>query len=157
LRRRVLEEGGFFVTDADELVTRPEQLASLFGAWMDAPNSTVLVGRIKGSVVGYLTIVGGQLRRTQHAGQLEILLDVEARGAGIGRHMMDAAVEWAIANSAIDKLVLIVFADNEPAVRLYRGVGFREEGRRMRQYRELDGRYRDDVLMSLWVGADQGS
>ena len=30
--------------------------------------------------------------------------------------------------------------------------GFQEEGRRIREYRLADGSYRDDILMSAWVG-----
>jgi ribosomal protein S18 acetylase RimI-like enzyme len=51
----------------------------------------------------------------------------------------------------LQKLSLAVFADNSPAIGLYRSLGFIEEGRRIGEYREEDGRLRDDLIMARSV------
>jgi ribosomal protein S18 acetylase RimI-like enzyme len=47
------------------------------------------------------------------------------------------------------KLSLSVFAHNEPALGLYRKLGFVEEGRRVKHYRRADGQLWDAVEMGL--------
>lgn len=47
----------------------------------------------------------------------------------------------------LEKIELEVFATNAPAIGLYRGFGFREEGRRTRG-RLVDGAYDDVLLMA---------
>jgi ribosomal protein S18 acetylase RimI-like enzyme len=107
-----------------------------------------LVARLpKGRVAGLVTATVGGLERMQHAAKLEVLVDANCRGQGIGRALMEACCAWADAEPSIEKLSLSVFADNEPAIGLYQSLGFLEEGRRLREYRMSDGSYRDDVLM----------
>lgn len=72
------------------------------------------------------------------------------RGRGVGRALMDRALEWA-SRSPLQKLALSVYAHNAPAIALYRKLGFEEEGRRVAEYLFPDGSYRDDVLMARFV------
>jgi dihydropteroate synthase len=53
----------------------------------------------------------------------------EARGAGIGRALVDAALRWTRGRAALE-LSLQVTEGNEPARALYEGCGFRDTGRR---------------------------
>jgi RimJ/RimL family protein N-acetyltransferase len=60
---------------------------------------------------------------------------------------MQEAIKWARGIGVV-KLELTVFPHNEPAIALYRKLGFREEGLIGRRYL-IDGRYIDAVLMGL--------
>jgi RimJ/RimL family protein N-acetyltransferase len=42
-----------------------------------------------------------------------------------------------------------VFAHNSAAIALYRKYGFREEGRRIKQYRRASGELWDSIVMGL--------
>jgi dihydropteroate synthase len=53
----------------------------------------------------------------------------EARGGGVGRALVDAALRWTRGRAAIE-LSLQVTDGNEPARALYEGCGFRDTGRR---------------------------
>ncbi|HSK05387.1 MAG TPA: dihydropteroate synthase [Kofleriaceae bacterium] len=53
----------------------------------------------------------------------------EARGAGLGRALVDAALRWTRGRAALE-LSLQVTEGNEPARALYEGCGFRDTGRR---------------------------
>jgi N-acetylglutamate synthase len=55
-------------------------------------------------------------------------LDEKLRGQGLGRQLMLYALAWGKANGA-RTAYLQVLSTNEPAVRLYGGVGFREQYR----------------------------
>ena len=64
---------------------------------------------------------------------------VEAwRGRGIGKLLLASAIQWA-ADAGAHKMALEVWPHNEAAIRLYRGAGFVEEGRKVRHYRRRNG------------------
>ncbi len=60
---------------------------------------------------------------------------------------MKEAIKWARGVGVV-KLELTVFPHNEPAIALYRKLGFREEGLIGRRYL-IGGRYIDAILMGL--------
>ena len=62
---------------------------------------------------------------------------------------MEEAINWA-RSSGITKVELHVFPHNEPAIALYRKLGFKDEGHRRRHYR-IGGQYVDAVLMALYL------
>jgi len=70
------------------------------------------------------------------AGEAEILtvgVRAELRGAGVGRRLLEAALESARADGA-ESVFLEVAEDNPNARRLYAGRGFEEVGRRPAYY-----------------------
>jgi hypothetical protein len=71
----------------------------------------------------------------------------EARGKGLGRQLILAAVD-AARERGFERIELDVVASNERARALYAQVGFVEEGVR-RRARKFDGQYDDDVIMAL--------
>jgi ribosomal protein S18 acetylase RimI-like enzyme len=73
----------------------------------------------------------------------------EARRQGVGRALLDGAVEWA-RGAGIRKLELHVFPWNTPALALYESFGFEREGYRKSHYRR-DGDDVDAVLMAYPV------
>ncbi len=147
LHRTVLAEGRFFITEAREFAMTLEQRSGEIRGLNDAANSCFLVAREGRSILGFLTINGGRLARMAHTGKLVIMVDPRMRGQGVGRALMDAVIAWADAHPTLEKLGLAVFSDNEPAIALYRRYGFQGEGKRVREYRMIDGSYRDDLLM----------
>ncbi len=72
----------------------------------------------------------------------------ELRGAGYGRELCELALRYAFHHLNLHRITLDVFADNEPAVALYRRLGFVEEGR-LRQHVFADGGYRDVLMFAL--------
>jgi ribosomal-protein-alanine N-acetyltransferase len=62
----------------------------------------------------------------------------DRRRAGIGRHLLTAAIQ-AMATAGARKLFLEVAVDNQAAIGLYRAFGFSEEGRRPHYYQGPDG------------------
>ena len=147
----VLAEERWFISSPDELLLDPETQGAQIGWLNRQDNSCFLTGRVKGALVGAVRITGGDLRRIRHVGRLEIFVDPRARGSGVGRALMEAAIAWAEECPRLSKLSLAVFDDNPRAVHLYQSLGFVEEGRRAGEYRERDGTLRGDVLMARAV------
>jgi putative acetyltransferase len=70
----------------------------------------------------------------------------ERRGCGGGRMLAEAAI--AARPADVHKIELEVFTDNEPAIALYRSLGFEEEGTRRDHYRREDGSLRSALVMA---------
>lgn len=69
-------------------------------------------------------------------------------GKGLGREVTSHVVEWGFSNLNLNRVSLSVLAGNDRAIRLYRSLGFVEEGR-LRQAQYKNGAYVDVVLMSV--------
>jgi len=81
--------------------------------------------------------------------ELAILIgDRTAWGTGIGKTCCRFAIEYGFDELNLNRIQLSVLSSNERAIRLYNGVGFREEGR-LRQAQYKHGQYLDVLLMGL--------
>ncbi|MES4889893.1 GNAT family N-acetyltransferase [Streptomyces sp. NPDC096012] len=106
-----------------------------------------LVAELDGRVVGYIRLA----RPTPLAANAHVLavqgfaVAEKARGRGVGRALVRAAVEEARGRGA-RRLTLRVLGHNTPARTLYESEGFAVEGVLPGEFR-LDGEYVDDVLM----------
>ena len=107
-----------------------------------------LVAEIAGEVVGSagLFSVGLAVRR-RHVVGLGISVGKAHQGRGVGRALMQALVDYADRWAGILRIELVVWADNERAIALYRKFGFELEGR-MRGHALRNGRYDDAVSMA---------
>jgi phosphinothricin acetyltransferase len=87
--------------------------------------------------------------RTCYRGVVEnsVYVAVAARGSGVGRALMDALIAGARA-AGFWTIETGVFPENEASVALHESLGFRVVGRRER-IAELDGRWRDTLLLEL--------
>jgi ribosomal protein S18 acetylase RimI-like enzyme len=82
-----------------------------------------------------------------HVGEIAILVSNAERGAGLGRALMEMAIEWG-RSVRLTKLSLRVFPDNRRAIALYRSLGFQDEGLVRGEVRMPSGD-KDMLLMGL--------
>ncbi|GAA2721528.1 GNAT family N-acetyltransferase [Actinocorallia aurantiaca] len=110
-----------------------------------------LVAELGDRVVGYLRMVQPVLQPSgAHVRQIQGLgVDPEARGLGVGRLLLEAAVAEAGRQGA-RKLTLRVLSGNTAARRLYERTGFTVEGV-LREEFLVEGRLVDDVLMARFL------
>ena len=69
-------------------------------------------------------------------------------GKGLGREVTTYVVQWGFTNLNLNRVSLSVLATNDRAIRLYRSLGFVEEGR-CRQAQFKDGAYLDVIMMAI--------
>ena len=118
------------------------------------PHAAVFVAeRADGALVGRLSVARDPHPASAHVADLGLMVAKEARRRGVGRALLEAAVEWARA-SGIRKLELHVFPWNEAAIALYEACGYEREGYRKQHYRRGDGEYVDAILMALVIGQE---
>ena len=110
----------------------------------------VLGAFLDSSLLGTVSLFVVSLRKVSHVGELGLAVLPTSKGLGLGRALLLAAAAEARRRGFV-KLVVRVFADNEPALALYRSAGFIEEGRQVRQYLFRDGTFRDGIWMAMFL------
>jgi ribosomal protein S18 acetylase RimI-like enzyme len=107
----------------------------------------------EGEIVGWVDIQRISWEGMRHVGVLGMGLLAAYRGRGLGRRLLQAALE-AAGQAGMSRVELEVFISNSPAVSLYRATGFEEEGRK-RGARVLEGQVDDLLVMACQVEVGQ--
>ncbi|HET7204739.1 MAG TPA: GNAT family N-acetyltransferase [Steroidobacteraceae bacterium] len=97
-------------------------------------------------VVGWCDLRPKAALGLRHSAVLGLGVVRQYRGQGLGSSMLATTLEMA-ETRGLHRVELVVRADNETAIALYRRFGFVEEGR-CRQYLSLDGVSHDALLMA---------
>ena len=110
------------------------------------PDAAVIVAESDDGIVGRLSVSRDPHPSSRHVADLGLMVAASARRRGVGRALLDAAVEWA-RSAGVRKIELHVFPHNEAAIALYKAFGFEREGYRKGHYRR-GGEYVDAILMA---------
>jgi L-amino acid N-acyltransferase YncA len=114
--------------------------------WDRAHRDVRLVAERDGVVVGWAALSPVSSRCCyEGVGEVSVYVAAEARGAGLGRVLLDALVERS-EQAGYWTLTAGVFPENEASLNLHRACGFRDVGKRERLGR-LHGVWRDVVLL----------
>ncbi len=105
-----------------------EEERYLVRRYRNLENSALILALEGREAVGFLTLQGAHLHRSRHVAQLGIAVRQERWGEGIGRALMDQGLDWAEANPVIQKISLMVYEENERAIKIYEDYGFEKEG-----------------------------
>ncbi|HEV8392359.1 MAG TPA: GNAT family N-acetyltransferase [Dongiaceae bacterium] len=109
-----------------------------------------LVATVAGDVVGNLGLTRLTRARRAHVGELGMGVRDDWQGKGVGSALMQAALDLADNWLGLRRLELRVYADNAPAIALYRKFGFEIEGTH-RAYAIRNGIYVDSISMARIV------
>ena len=115
------------------------------------PHAAVIVAEriVDGAIVGRLSLARDPHPASTHVADLGLMVAIGARRQGVGRALLEAAVDWA-RHQGVRKLELHVFPWNEPAIALYERFGFQREGYRSAHYHRA-GTDVDAILMAFHV------
>lgn len=110
-------------------------LTSATQAWMVTESGSEVIGAVF-------------VQEERGLAHLGMAIPSEHRGVGLGRLLLDSAVQWS-RDRECHKVTLEVWPHNERAHRLYRSAGFEDEGYLKRHYRRKSGALWDAVAMGL--------
>ena len=141
-----LEMLDFGIIEADEIHKKTrETTKNLIEAVLASSNNIILVAEVDNNLVGYLQGYGGLFRRVKHYVDLSISILTAYRRQGIGLKLFQELDKWAIENK-IHRLELRVLENNEPAIALYKKVGYKIEGV-LKDSALIDNKYFDTYQM----------
>jgi RimJ/RimL family protein N-acetyltransferase len=99
-------------------------------------------------VVGMLDLWAYEQPEGRHAGRLGMSVAADWRGRGVGRRLIEGAIERAKAWPGFCRIELDVAVWNTAGLALYEKVGFQHEGRRVKAM-NLRGTPEDILMMAL--------
>ena len=140
----VAREREFIAAVPGERSVAEEQLA--LAALLSEGGLSIVV-EVEAEIAGHLAVHRGVAPDEAHSGDVAIIVANQYRGRGVGRLLMETAIDWGRA-VGLSRLHLGVFTSNERAISLYRAVGFVEDGVRAPHVKPRAGP-RDLFLMSL--------
>jgi RimJ/RimL family protein N-acetyltransferase len=143
------EPGGWLITTTDWRSAGDER--RYLKAIRRYPHAAVFVAESdEGDIVGRLSLARDQHPASEHVADLGMMVAQDWRRRGIGKALLEQAVEWA-RDGGVRKIELHVFPHNEAAIKLYEEFGFEREGFRKQHYRRSSGEYVDAILMAYRV------
>ncbi len=100
-------------------------------------------------VVGHLELRGGRFPSEMHRAVLGMGIERGFTGKGHGARLIEASIAWAMASTRLSWIDLGVFEHNAAARKLYKRMGFVENGIRPDAFRIDAGIAVTDISMSL--------
>ncbi len=153
----VVEEGVYLLLAPRELSLSEQQERSWLDRFNEASRDLYLVAVIDRQLVGGLSLTASTMWRRRHTATLGMFVTQPWRGQGVGTHLMQAALQWACQCEALEKICLEVYTHNTSAIRLYRRMGFEEEGTRKGMAKLDEQTYADELLMALNVNENEST
>lgn len=162
VRRAQPGDAAALVALAEAVASEPEGWLISDGAWRSPgeerrflralrrySDAAVFVAELPEGLVGRLSLGRDPHPASKHVADLGLMVSAAYRRRGIGKALLEAAVEWARV-AEVSKLELHVFPHNEAAINLYEQFGFEREGLRRAHYRR-GAEFLDAILMAYTV------
>lgn len=122
--------------------TSPEALAT----WPGAPGWRWVARDDSGEIQGMIALIPLQ-GWSDHVGEVRLVVDTAARGAGVGRALANIALE-AAARRGLRKVIVEVPADQERVIEMFVRLGFTGEALLRDHFRDRQGELRDLVMLA---------
>lgn len=145
LIKQVESESSYMLHDAGERNMTLEKQKKMIETFKQKENAIIFVTEEEGQLIGYLIVIGGDVKRQQHSAYLVIGILASSRGKGIGTVLFKEMESWA-RSRGIHRLELTTVVENDAGVGLYKKAGFEIEGTK-RDSLQIDGKYVDEYYM----------
>ena len=142
-------ETDYLLSYPDENSYGPEEEGKFLQEMTDSEGGIEMVAVVGGRIVGLAGIDPvGKKYKVKHRAEFGISVIKDCWGLGLGRALTEACIECA-KKAGYVQLELNAVAENERALALYRGVGFKEFGRNPRGFNSRISGYQEVVYMLL--------
>lgn len=143
-------ESDFLTFGENEFDMTIEKEEEIIESHISEENKLFLIAEIEDKIVASLNFSGGVRKRTRHTGEFGITVSKEYWGFGIGKKLITYMIDWAKNGNIVKKINLRAREDNESAIGLYSGLGFKKEGVISRDFL-LNGNYYNSICMGLEI------
>ena len=136
-------ETPYLVRESDEVCLTHEQEEDFIRRCIESERELLLIATIDGKHVGNCSLMSiGSFKRHAHRCEIAIALYQEFCGNGIGKIMMQTALDVA-KEIGYEQVELEVISDNKRAIALYKELGFEKYGSFPRNMKYANGTYAD--------------
>jgi RimJ/RimL family protein N-acetyltransferase len=108
---------------------------------------TSLLAIRDGMVVGCGTLVRDPHSWSPHVGELRMVVSTDVRGQGVGRALSQETFALALGAIGLEKLVVQMTVDQQAAIALFEGLGFKAEALLRDQVCDAEGKTHDIVVL----------
>lgn len=150
---QIFSTSDYVVTEPDEFLSDLEKQKNWIKDFDGKDGAISIIAEFDNQIVGNIDFRNKANRhRIRHRGEFGMGVLQEWRGKGVGKLLVQKLIEWAKQKeNPVEKIELMVLAENTPAISLYRNLGFIVEGRISREVKLSDGSYIDGISMGLWL------
>lgn len=113
------------------------------------PAAFALVAQLDRRIIATAGCQPAPFKRYAHHADCGLAIAKAHWRQGLGRKLMACILDWG-RRRRLHKLTLRVFAHNQPAIGLYRALGFVEQGRLVDDVRRADGTLDDVIAMAYF-------
>lgn len=140
-----------FCADFEEIYPSEKQIHRHIEDLKSRKGSLFLVAKDQEQLLGYLFLEPRKQSKLRHTADLNMGVSPIARGRGIGRGLLETAIQQASLEGVIEIIYLMVRTDNQHAVRLYDSIGF-ESLSLLSRDTKVGADYFDGLLMRKFIG-----
>lgn len=151
LKLDILRQGIYDALLPEEYTFDDEQEALWIEHNQESGANFMAVADVGGKIAGVLYFQSSNELRCRHWGEFGMGVRDGMRGMGLGTKLLNALFGWAEQAPRLEKICLKVFDANPGAHKLYKKLGFEEEGRLRKCLRLKDGTYTDAILMAKFI------
>ena len=145
------KETPFLARNPDEFNIRVEQEQNIIQSVLDDPDCEWFVAEYEGKLVGQCAVnLVAKRERYRHRAEVAFRVLKDYCGIGIGGKMMEECLSWCRKNG-VGQVELDVVTVNEPALKMYKGFGFKITGIIPRALRYPDGTYANEYKMVKYL------
>ena len=144
-------ESDYMTLDEAGILMDEGQMASFIQHQTESENQLYLLALLDDEIAGLVSITADFHERIRHIGQVFIVVKKAFWNRGLGRILLEEALDWAENNSILRRLELTVQVRNEWAVHLYKELGFEIEGLQKRGAYLTEGIFLDVYLMGKLI------
>jgi len=127
-----------------------ESFEQYIGELSSRPGAVALAAETGGELCGYLTIMPRYQAKLSHTSELNMGVHHSSRGKGVGKLLLKEALRSATEFGILEIIYLMVRADNDTAIRLYKNTGFEHLATLQHDTKTPEGYY-DGLLMRKFV------
>lgn len=138
-------ETEFMLYEPDERNYDLENQKQIIEGFITSPSKTMLVSENSRDITGFIVGIGGSTQRTKHNLYIVIGIKQNFTGQNLGATFFEILEKWAKKHN-FSRLELTVMTHNQRAIKLYKSIGFLQEGVKHNSIKLKNG-FVDEICM----------